>query len=911
MSGRFTQLQARLDEEARVISESTAQSVRTALEAVEADAQTAAEIVSQLREGNKKVGERVEVVVKVQMKDVFQKVESAVKKELLRFAESVARDVEVVDPDNEALQAQLQQIVAQQLPALLSFGLSLEVALSEYQSNVAQKAQSLYHQFVHTAEMSLSDTFDGRFNAIEEELDAAASSRSKKPPLPKHEVAQIEQVHEQPPAPEPRRQSVTAPRPVTVIPVPSEPPSRPPAVPSRPRPASSIAPSNAEAATPSLPQIAPQSPIDLDLAIAPHDDASTPAEIDSAKPPPVQARNVGLMGDLNRMLAVGPPKKTHGVSVDVAAEENPGMDGTTPRSPLYTSAAFEAPAHANDDEPTLKEDTETEAFASITHDGHDALPTVSEMPSSAPVSPTAGPPPVTPSPAAVASAHNSANSLADAPPKRVSGTHADTTHASTVQPNASGPEKKKSFMGMLSSLTKSRPKAARAMGKKGDIDGEKHKDENEPTTSSDAIASPNDKTEETEPSVKIETREAPTVQIQEPTPIAPVPAEILEKEDAQNELVAPASPIDSPPVSPTGAEPAAVPPRPPVPVPRRPVPAPPSESRASVASDPRRSAIESDSKLASTEDISASTHSLNSGPAPPPRPRPAPRPESSVRPSSSVSQSASSIHEQPLAHASESGDPSASGVPLPPHASDDVSPHHSTTTAPDSEVVDAPARPLVPPKPPAKKIPGIFANQRGHNAMAALASAMNSRLSGSQSQEEGLDKGSDDTDAPVPLTEGENEEHAQASAIPVHMSAEGLVTPRRSSEPQHDPFPQVKLNIKRADNSNSGDDKAIEKHALEWMNQHLASKDIQIDDLYSSLGNGLNLIYALEDATGETVGKYNKRAMLPVHKIDNIAVALNFISKKGINTGFISPQDMMDGNKSKILTLFNYITKKF
>ncbi|KAI8843782.1 hypothetical protein BJ741DRAFT_256335 [Chytriomyces cf. hyalinus JEL632] len=370
------------------------------------------------------------------MKDVFQKVESAVKKELLRFAESVARDVEVVDPDNEALQAQLQQIVSQQLPALLSFGLSLEVALSEYQSNVAQKAQSLYHQFVHTAEMSLSDTFDGRFNAIEEELDAAASSRSKKPVVPKHEVEKektpVEPVHEQPPAPEPRRQSVTAPRPVTVIPVPSEPPSRPPAVPSRPRPASSIAASNAEAAAPSLPQIAPQSPIDLDLAVAPHDDdASLPSEIDSAKPPPVQARNIGLMGDLNRMLAGGPPKKTHGISVDVAAEENPEMDGTTPRSPLYTSAPVEAPAQANDDEPIPKEDVETDAVASMSHDGHEPIRASTEAPSSTPVSPTTGPPPVTPSPAAVASAHNSANSLADVPPKRASGTHADIGHAAS------------------------------------------------------------------------------------------------------------------------------------------------------------------------------------------------------------------------------------------------------------------------------------------------------------------------------------------------------------------------------------------------------------------------------------------------------------------------------------------------
>jgi hypothetical protein len=44
----------------------------------------------------------------------------------------------------------------------------------------------------------------------------------------------------------------------------------------------------------------------------------------------------------------------------------------------------------------------------------------------------------------------------------------------------------------------------------------------------------------------------------------------------------------------------------------------------------------------------------------------------------------------------------------------------------------------------------------------------------------------------------------------------------------------------------SGDDNAIEKSALNWLNQHLSSRDIHIDDLYSSLGDGLNLIYALE-----------------------------------------------------------------
>jgi hypothetical protein len=85
----------------------------------------------------------------------------------------------------------------------------------------------------------------------------------------------------------------------------------------------------------------------------------------------------------------------------------------------------------------------------------------------------------------------------------------------------------------------------------------------------------------------------------------------------------------------------------------------------------------------------------------------------------------------------------------------------------------------------------------------------------------------------------------------------------------------------------------------------------------------------VKDATGESVGKYSKRTILPVHKIDNISVALNFLSKKGVDVHFTNPQgklplvsfkniltcnhtDLMDGsNKGKILTLFNYIVKAF
>ena len=37
--------------------------------------------------------------------------------------------------------------------------------------------------------------------------------------------------------------------------------------------------------------------------------------------------------------------------------------------------------------------------------------------------------------------------------------------------------------------------------------------------------------------------------------------------------------------------------------------------------------------------------------------------------------------------------------------------------------------------------------------------------------------------------------------------------------------------------------------------------------------------------------------MLPVHKIDNLSVALNFLAKKGVDIQFITPQGIF---KSKI-----------
>ncbi|KAJ3291722.1 hypothetical protein HK104_005860 [Borealophlyctis nickersoniae] len=190
-----------------------------------------------------------------------------------------------------------------------------------------------------------------------------------------------------------------------------------------------------------------------------------------------------------------------------------------------------------------------------------------------------------------------------------------------------------------------------------------------------------------------------------------------------------------------------------------------------------------------------------------------------------------------------------------------------------------------PPRP--KKIPGVFATS--HGALGALAAAVRggapprpARPSHTASTESLADESepSEPTHEEPPSPEVKPKPRPQHEAPPV--------TSRKPTNQQF--FSSAPLVFKKKENSNSGDDKAIEKNALEWLNTNLSTHDIHVDNLYESLGNGLNLIYALESYTGESVGKYNKRAMLPVHRIDNIAVALNFCAKKGIHTQFLTPQ---------------------
>ncbi|KAJ3411655.1 hypothetical protein HDV05_001864 [Chytridiales sp. JEL 0842] len=836
------------------------------------------------------VRDRVARAVRQHFKDLLSKVETGVKRELDRLVsicvDEVTPVLNGVDPDLDAtvqsLQTDLEDMCAGELPGILE---GLEAALAQYQDSLSARAGELYSEMTTLAGSTASKAIKRYLDQCASNLEAAAgptSSASEPPsaagsPVRRPTTTSITNADQPtpppldtkptPPRPPPRNlPSTQAPRPFS-MPDPNTGSSEalnPPSVPSRPRPFS-VADNNNK--------------IDTSKNAA-------EAHQDSPLSPSSQVKNVNLMSDLNRLLA-GPPKAMH----RSVAKEPEGLQEGIPEETASTNASHEeleqkspavsgegadappmSPVHA--DISSKKEEADDlqvsmEVSDEVTNLSSTLVLPVSKTPISPPNPPESqpphpSPPVVPPSPAAKATV---AVPPPTAPPAQKEEKHAGEKHE----------KKKGGFMGMLNSLTKSRPKAPRRKDTEDSVDANKSANEMANTKSEEQLNT----TEEPEASAPEPSAPPPPV-VPRPTPPSlpdkPNRTSTHIKEEEQNPqedstepepVSSPPRPVPRPPAietpstptDPTAPESPSRPPRP-VPVPLRPTSAAVSEP----VSEP------------DPESASASI------PIRPPKPVPVgPRPVSSAHSETGEGGRPMSMSEEQIA-----GQEGAS----------------------ESNGEEPPPRP--------KKIPGLFANQAGHHAMAAMAAAMAGRagmapprpakpagiaVEGSHggSQEEGLGSSTGQHHAE---TEGE-EEHGSQS----HLEARPAATPS-----YHSPLvlsPSQPLSLKKKENSVSGDDKAIEKHALDWLNLHLQSKEIHVDNLYTCLGDGLNLIYALEACTGETVGKYNKRAMMSVHRIDNIAVALNFLSKKGISTQFCSPQDIMDGDKSKILTLFNYILKKF
>jgi len=99
-----------------------------------------------------------------------------------------------------------------------------------------------------------------------------------------------------------------------------------------------------------------------------------------------------------------------------------------------------------------------------------------------------------------------------------------------------------------------------------------------------------------------------------------------------------------------------------------------------------------------------------------------------------------------------------------------------------------------------------------------------------------------------------------------------------------------------------------------WCNQKLSlSRDIQVNDVVTEIGDGVLLINLLEVLSETTFpGKFQKNPKMRVHKIDNLNNALKFVWDSGVQMKVKpSAEDLVDGDEKRTLGLIWALMLKF
>eukprot|EP01120_Amphizonella_sp_Union-15-10_P007473 TRINITY_DN2526_c0_g4_i1.p1 TRINITY_DN2526_c0_g4~~TRINITY_DN2526_c0_g4_i1.p1 ORF type:complete len:1557 (-),score=454.20 TRINITY_DN2526_c0_g4_i1:53-4657(-) len=101
------------------------------------------------------------------------------------------------------------------------------------------------------------------------------------------------------------------------------------------------------------------------------------------------------------------------------------------------------------------------------------------------------------------------------------------------------------------------------------------------------------------------------------------------------------------------------------------------------------------------------------------------------------------------------------------------------------------------------------------------------------------------------------------------------------------------------------------KTFTKWVNSHLAKRGLKVDDMVTGFNDGIRLIQFLEVLSNSNLGKYDQKVRMRIQKIQNIGVALNFLTKSGVRLLNIGPEDICDGNLKLLLGLIWIIIQKF
>jgi hypothetical protein len=85
-----------------------------------------------------------------------------------------------------------------------------------------------------------------------------------------------------------------------------------------------------------------------------------------------------------------------------------------------------------------------------------------------------------------------------------------------------------------------------------------------------------------------------------------------------------------------------------------------------------------------------------------------------------------------------------------------------------------------------------------------------------------------------------------------------------------------------------------------WVNVHLADRNLKIADLAGDLSDGVMLVNLLEVISAKRFPRYNKNTKFQSQKLENVSTCLKFLKDEGIKLVAIGPE-------GKCLTVFSFL----
>ena len=109
------------------------------------------------------------------------------------------------------------------------------------------------------------------------------------------------------------------------------------------------------------------------------------------------------------------------------------------------------------------------------------------------------------------------------------------------------------------------------------------------------------------------------------------------------------------------------------------------------------------------------------------------------------------------------------------------------------------------------------------------------------------------------------------------------------------------------------DAEVVLEMAADWLKKYGETTGITKDNVMDSLNDGILFTRAIEKATKvPPPSKVHQKTILPVHRIDNLNVAVAQLTKAGVNPNpTVTAQEIFDKEKKKVVVLFQSLLLKY